>query len=103
MVEEECYYVESVGGGIDVNTPSTSFLNMLSNAPVPMPISAPTHVPFSSILDLDHVHVQVFNILDVNVSQLVIESQIVSWRPHNYLFICWGFIFLSMMVCWWIW
>jgi len=37
MVEEECYYVESVGGGVDENIPSTSFPHMLSTAHVHMP------------------------------------------------------------------
>jgi hypothetical protein len=35
MVEEECYYVESVGG-VDENTPSTSFPHMLLAALVHM-------------------------------------------------------------------
>jgi hypothetical protein len=89
MVEEECYRVKSVGGGVDENTPSTSFFHMLSTAPVPMPISTRTHVPSSSILDVENVHLQVFNILDVDVSQLVlIEAQVMSWRLQIDLFIC---------------
>jgi hypothetical protein len=55
MVEEECYYVESVGG-VDENTPSTSFLHMLLVARIHMPTSTPVHVPFSSILDIESVH-----------------------------------------------
>jgi hypothetical protein len=94
MVEEECYYVESKGGGVDENTPSTSFPHMLSIAHVHMPTFVPIHVPSSSISDVENVHLQVPNISDVDVSQLVvIEAQVVSWRPHNHLFICWGFFF----------
>jgi hypothetical protein len=61
MVEkEENYYVESVGG-VDKNTPSTSLVHMSST---------PTHIPFSSISNVESVHVQAFNMLDVNASQL---------------------------------
>jgi hypothetical protein len=55
MVEEECYYVEIVGG-VDENTPSTSFLHMLSIALVHMPTFAPIHVPSSSISNVESVH-----------------------------------------------
>jgi hypothetical protein len=62
MIEEKGnYYVESVGG-VDKNTPSTSLVHMSST---------PTHIPFSSISNVESVHVQALNILDVNVSQLV--------------------------------
>jgi hypothetical protein len=56
------------------------------------------HVPSSSILNVESVHMQVPNISNVDVSQLVaIEAQVVSWRPHYCLFICWGFFFYQ----WW--
>jgi hypothetical protein len=67
--EEENYYVESVGG-IDKDTPSTSLVHMLST---------PIHMPSSFISNVESVHVQAFNVLDVNVSQLVtIETQVVA-------------------------
>jgi hypothetical protein len=92
MVEEECYYVENVGGGIDENIPSTSFPHMLSTTHVHIPSSAFVHVPFSYLSDIESVHLQVPNILDVDASQLlVIEAQAMSWRTHSRLSICWGF------------
>jgi hypothetical protein len=55
MVEkEECCFVESVGG-IDEDPPSI----------------APTQMQFPSILDVENVHLQFGNILNVDVSQLV--------------------------------
>jgi len=75
---------------------------MLLVAPVHMSTSAFVHVPSSSISDVESVHLQAPNISIVDASQLaIVEAQTVSWRPHNCLFICWGF-FLSMMVYWWI-
>jgi hypothetical protein len=55
MVEEECYYVESVGG-VDENTPSTSFPHMLLVALVHMLTSAPIHMPSSTISNVERVH-----------------------------------------------
>jgi hypothetical protein len=62
MVQEKgSYYLESVGG-VDKDTPSTSLVHMSST---------PTHMPSSFISNVESVHVQAFNMLDVNVSQLV--------------------------------
>jgi hypothetical protein len=55
MVEEDVYYVESVGG-IDENTPSTSYPHMFSAAPIHMSTSALVHVPSSSISNVENVH-----------------------------------------------
>jgi hypothetical protein len=30
-----------------------------------------------------------------DISQLVIELQVVAWRPHSYLLICWGFFVIN--------
>jgi FMN-dependent NADH-azoreductase len=61
MVEEKgnCY-VESVGG-VDKDTPLTSLVHMSSTH---------THMPFSYVSNVESVHVQALNMLDVNVSQL---------------------------------
>jgi hypothetical protein len=37
------------------------------------------------------MHVQAPNMSHVDVSQLVVKTQVVAWRPHIHLFICWGF------------
>jgi hypothetical protein len=52
---EEWYYVESVGG-VDENTPSTSFPHMLLATLVHMSTSAPVYVPSSFISDIESVH-----------------------------------------------
>jgi hypothetical protein len=96
MVEEECYHVENVGK-IDENIPSTSFFHMLLATLVHVITSAPTHVRFSSILDVESVHLQA-----PTISNVVVEAQAMSWRPRNRLFICWGFL-ISTTICWWIW
>ncbi len=55
MVEQECYYVKSVGG-VDGNTASTSFPHMLLTTHVHKPTSALAHVPSSSISNVESVH-----------------------------------------------
>jgi hypothetical protein len=55
MVEEECYYVKSAGG-VDENTPSTSFPRMLLTTHVHKPTSTPARVPSSSISNVESVH-----------------------------------------------
>jgi hypothetical protein len=55
MVEQECYYVKSVGG-VDGNTPSTSLPHMLLTTPVHKPTSALAHVLSSSISNVQSVH-----------------------------------------------
>jgi hypothetical protein len=71
MVEEECYYVENVSG-INENTPSTSFPHMLLVAPIHISTYTLVHVPFSFISNVENVHLQAFNILNVDASQLAI-------------------------------
>ncbi len=69
---------------------------MLSTTLVHMPTSTPISVPFSSISDVESVHLQVPNISDVDVSQLVaIGARVVSLKPHIHLSICWGFFFIN--------
>ncbi len=47
---------------------------------------------FSSISDVENVHLQNPNMLDVDILQLiVIETQDVPWKHHSCMFICWGF------------
>jgi hypothetical protein len=53
MAEKEQCYVESVGG-VNKDTPSTSHAHMLF-APSHM-LSTSIHTPFSSILDVESVH-----------------------------------------------
>jgi hypothetical protein len=43
-------------GGVDENTPSTSFPHMLLATLVHMPTFALVYVPFSFILDIENVH-----------------------------------------------
>jgi hypothetical protein len=77
MVEKECYYVKSVGG-VHENIPSTSFFHMLLATHVHKSTFSP-HVPFSSISNVENVHLSLPNISDVDASQLaVVEPQAVS-------------------------
>ncbi len=55
MVEKECYYVKSVGG-VHENIPLTSFFHMLLTTPIHKLTFAPAHVPFSSISNVESVH-----------------------------------------------
>jgi hypothetical protein len=73
MVEKECYFVESMGG-INEHIPSTTLF----------------HMSFSSFLNVENVRTP--NMSNVDVSQLdVVKTQVVAWRPHSCMFICWGF------------
>jgi hypothetical protein len=69
---------------------------MLLATPDHMSTSALDHVPFSFISNVESVHLQAPNISNVDVSQLVVvETQDVSWRPHNHLFICWWYFIVN--------
>jgi hypothetical protein len=56
---------------------------------------------FSSISDVENVHLQNPNMLDVDILQLiVIETQDVPWKHHSCTFICWGFFCCQqLLVC----
>lgn len=80
MVEEECYFVESMGG-INEHIPSTTFFHMSSSF---------AHMSFSPFLNVENVPTP--NMSNVDVSQLdVVKTQVVAWRPHSCMFIRWGF------------
>jgi hypothetical protein len=53
MAEKEQCYVENVGG-VDKNTPSTFHVHTLFT--LGHMLSAPIHTPFSSIQDVENVH-----------------------------------------------
>lgn len=55
---------------------------------------------WSSILsDVENVHLQTSNILDVDVSQLLNgETKITTWIPHNHMFINLGFLGINNML-----
>jgi hypothetical protein len=52
-----------------------------------------TYIRFSLVLNVENVHLESNNTLsNVDVSQLVIiKTQVVAWRLHNHMSICWGF------------
>ncbi len=80
MVEEECYFVESMGR-TNEDTPSIAFFHMSSSL---------VYISFSSISNVENVPTP--NMSNVDVSQLdVVKAQVVAWRPHSCIFICWGF------------
>jgi hypothetical protein len=80
MVEKECYFVESMGG-INEDTPSTTLFHMSSSL---------AYISFSSFSNVENVPTP--NMSNVDVSQLdVVKAQVVAWRPHSCMFICWGF------------
>jgi hypothetical protein len=83
MVEKkECYYEKNVSG-VHENTPSTS----LAHKP-----STPPHMPFSSISNVESVHVEAPNMSNANASKLAnVEAQAMAWKLHNCLSISWGF------------
>jgi hypothetical protein len=38
-----------------------------------------------------------------DISQLAtIKAQVLAWRPHKNLLICWGFFAINVMACMWI-
>jgi hypothetical protein len=83
MVEEEqCCFVENVGK-INEDIPSI--------APIQM---------WSSILsNVENVHLQSSNILDVDISQLINgEAKVTTWIPHNHMFIYLGFLAINNML-----
>jgi hypothetical protein len=41
------------------------------------------------------MHVQAPNMSHVDVSQLLVKAQVLTWRPHARLFICWGFFVIN--------
>jgi hypothetical protein len=54
------------------------------------------HTTSSFVLDVESVHLQAPNMSNDNISQLVaIEAQVMAWRCHNYLLICWGFFVVN--------
>jgi hypothetical protein len=69
--EEECSFVENVGG-IDEDPPSIAF----------------TQMQFPSFLDVENVHLQFGNILDVDVSQLVRYKSTSCNLNSSQLYVC---------------
>jgi hypothetical protein len=54
------------------------------------------HTPTLFVSNVENVHLQVPNMLDDDISQLVIvETQVVAWKPHSNLLICWGYFVID--------
>jgi hypothetical protein len=69
MVEKQQCYVENVGG-VDENTPSTSYVHMLCTS---------IHTPTSFVSNVENVHLQTPNMSNDDISQLVgVEMQVVA-------------------------
>jgi hypothetical protein len=56
----------------------------------------PYYMHASLVSDVGSVHMQTYNLLDVEVLQvMIIEMQVVLWITHNQMFICWGFFIIN--------
>jgi hypothetical protein len=56
---------------------------------------APNQIRSSSLSNVENVHLEPSNVTlsnVVDVSQIVVvETQVLAWKPHNRMSICWGF------------
>ncbi len=84
MVEElqQPYFIESVGSVGEDATLTTHY-----------------QIKSSSLLNVENVHLEFSNVTllnVVNVLQLaVIEPQVLVWKPHSHMSICWDFFVMN--------